>query len=115
MKVFDCVDHSGVWKILQEMEISDHLTCLLKNLYTSQEATIGARYAMMVWFKIGDGVWQGVYCHLAYLTYIQNTWCKVLDESQARTEIARRNFDNLKYADNSTLKAESEEELKNLT
>ena len=58
-KAFDCMDHNKLWKILQQMGIPDHLTCLLRNLYAGQEATVRTRYGTTYWFKIGKGVWQG--------------------------------------------------------
>ena len=112
----DCVDHNKLWKILQEMEIPDHLTCLLQNLYAGQEATVRTGHETMGWFKIGKGVRQG--CILPsclfnlYAEYImRNTG---LDEAQVGIKIARRNLNNLRYADDTILMAESEEELKSL-
>ena len=70
---FDCVDHNQLWKILKEMGIPDHLTCLLRNLYAGQEATVKTGHGTTDWFQIGKGVRQGCYCHAAYLTYMQNT------------------------------------------
>ena len=70
---FDCVDHNKLWKILQEMGIQDHLTCLLKNLYAGQEATVRTGHETTDWFQIGKGVRLAVYCHPAYLTYMQST------------------------------------------
>ena len=72
-KIFDCVDHNKLWIILQEIGIPDHLTCLLRNLYTGQEETARARHGTIAWFQIGKGVRQAVYCHPAYLTYMQST------------------------------------------
>ena len=72
-KAFDCVDHHKLWKILKEMGIPDHLTCLLRNLYTGQEATVRTRHGTTDWFQIRKGVCQAVYCHPAYLTYMQST------------------------------------------
>ena len=73
-KTFDCVDHNKLWKILKEMGIPDHLTCLLRKLYTGQEATVRTGHGTTDWFQIGKGVHQGyIYCHPAHLTYIQNT------------------------------------------
>ena len=69
-KAFDCVDHNKTWKILKEMGIPDHLTCLLRNLYAGQEATVRIRHGTKDWFQIGKGVPQAVYCHPAYLTYM---------------------------------------------
>ena len=72
-KAFDCVDHNKLWKILQEMGIPEHLTCLLRNLYAGQEATGKTGHGTTDWFQIGKGVCQGsVYCHCAYLTYMQS-------------------------------------------
>ena len=68
---YDCVDHNKLWKILKEMEIPDHLICLLRNLYAGQEATVRTRHGTMDWFQIGKGILQGCYCHPAYLTYMQ--------------------------------------------
>ena len=102
---FNCVDHKKLWKILQEMGIPDHLTCLLRNLYTGQEATVRTRHGTMDWFQIGKGVRQG--CILSpclfklYAEYImQNAG---LDEAEAGIEISRRNINNLRYADDTTL------------
>src|SRR5574342_112582 len=104
------------WKILREMEIPDHLTCLLRNICAGQEATIRSRHGTMDWFQTGKGVRQG--CILSpclfnlYGEYImRNTG---LEEAQAGIKIARRNINNLRYADDTTLMAESEEELKSL-
>ena len=72
-KAFDCVDHNELWKILQEMGILHHLTCLLRNLYAGQEATVRTGHGKTDCFQIGKGVRQGVYCHPAYLTYMQST------------------------------------------
>ena len=101
-KAFDCVDHNKLWKILKEMGLSDHLTCLLRNLYAGQEATVGTGHGTTDWFQIGKGVHQG--CILSpclfnlYVEYImQNT-----DEAQAGIKIAGRNINNLRYADDTT-------------
>ena len=72
-KVFDCVDHNKLWKILKEMGIPDHLTCLLRNLYIDQEATVRTRQITTDWFKMGKEYVKAVYCHPAYLTYMQST------------------------------------------
>ena len=115
-KAFDCVDHNIWWKILKEMEIPDYLTCLLRNLYAGQEATVRTRHGMMNWFKMGKGVRQG--CILSpclfnlYAQYIMQN--ARLDEAQAGIKIARRNINNLRYADDRTLMAENGEELKSL-
>ena len=71
-EVCDCIDHNKLWKILQEMGIPDHLTCLLRNLYAGQEATVRTGHGTTDSFQIGKGV-KAVYCHLAYLTYMQST------------------------------------------
>ena len=110
-KAFDSVDHNKLWKILKEMGIPDHLTCHLRNLYAGQEATVRTRQGTTDWFQIGKGVHQG--CILShhlfnlYAEYImRNTG---LDEAQAGIKIAGRNTSNLRYADDTTLMAESEE------
>ena len=110
-KAFDCVDHNRLWKILKEIEISDHLTCLLRNLYAGQEATVRTIYEITDWFQIGIGVHEG--CILSpcllnlYAEYIMRN--AGLDEAQAGIKIAGRNINNLRYADDTTLMAESEE------
>ena len=77
-KVFDCVDHNKLWKILKEVKIPDHLTCLLRNLYAGQEATVRTGRGTMYQFQIGKGICQGLYCHTAYLTYMQSSSCNML-------------------------------------
>ena len=72
-KMFGCVDHHKLWKILKAMGIPDHLTCLLRNLYAGQEATVSTGHGTTDWFQIGKGVVKAVYCHPAYLTYMQST------------------------------------------
>ena len=72
-KPFDCVDHNKLWKILQEMEIPDHLTCLLRNMYAGQEATVITGHGTTDWFQIGKECVKAVYCHPAYLTSMQST------------------------------------------
>ena len=72
-KAFDCVDHNKLWKILQEMGIPDHPTCLLKNLYADQEATVRIEHGTTDWFQSGTEYVRAVYCHPAYLTYMQST------------------------------------------
>ena len=115
-KAFDCVDHNKLWKILKEMGIPDHLPCLLRNLYAGQEATVRTGQGTTDWFQIGKGVLQG--CILSpclfnlYAEYIMRN--AGLDKAQAGIKIARRNINNLRYADDTTLMAESEEELKSL-
>ena len=78
-KAFDCVDHNKLWKILKEMGRPDHLTCLLSDLYEGQEATVRTEYETTDWFRIGKEYVKAVYCHLAYLTYMQSTSCEVPD------------------------------------
>ena len=75
-KAFDCVDHNKLWKILRELGIVDHLTCLLRNLYAGEEVTVRTRHGTTDWFKIRKGVWQ--YFHSSYLIYMQSTSCKLL-------------------------------------
>ena len=115
-KAFDCVDHNKLWKILKEMGIPDYLTCLLRNLYAGQEATVRTGHGTTDWFQIGKGVCQGCILLPCLFTFyaeyiIRNTG---LEEAQAGTKIARRNINNLRYADDTTLMAESEEKLKSL-
>ena len=115
-KAFDCVDHNKLWKILKEMGLSDHLICLLRNLYAGKEATIRTGLGTTDWFQIGKGIRQG--CILS--TCLFNFHAKYimrnagLEEAQAGIKIAGRNINNLRYADDTTLMAESEEELKSL-
>ena len=106
--------HHKLWKILQEIGIPDHLICLLRNLYAGQEATVKIGHETTDWFQIGKGVHQG--CMLSpclfnfYAEYImRNTG---LNEAQAGIKIARKSINKLRYADDTTLMAESEEELK---
>ena len=115
-KAFNCVDHNKLWKILQEMGIPDHLICLLRNLYGGHEATVRTGHGTTDWFQIGKGVYQG--CILSpcifnfHAEYIMRN--AGLEETQAGIKIAGRNINNLRYADDTTLMAESEEELKSL-
>ena len=115
-KAFDCVDHNKLWKILQEVWIPDHLTCLLRNLYEGQEAIVRTGHGTIDWFQIGKGVCEGYILSPCifnlYAEYImQNAG---LDEAQAGIKISKRNINNLRYADDTTLMAESKEELKSL-
>ena len=109
-KAFDCVHHNKLWKILKEMGIPDHLTCLLRNLYAGQEATVRTGHGKTDWFQIGEGVRQG--CILSpclfnfYAEYIMRN--VRLEETQAGIKIARRNINNLRYTDDMTLMVESE-------
>ena len=115
-KAFDWVDHNKLWKILQEMGIPDHITCLLRSLYADQEATVRTGRGTTDWFQIGKAVHQG--CILSpclfnfYEEYIMRN--AGLEETQAWIKTAGRNTNNLRYADDTTLLAESEEELKSL-
>ena len=110
------MEHNKLWKILKEMGISNQLTCLLRNLYAGQEATVRTGHGTTDWLQIGRGMHQG--CILSpclfnsYAEYIMRN--AGLDEAQAGIKIARRNINNLRYADDTTLMAESEEELKSL-
>ena len=115
-KAFDCVDHNKLWKIIQEMGITDRLTSLLRNLCEVQEATVGTGHETTDWLQIRRGIHQG--CILSpclfyfYAEYIMRD--AGLEEAQAGIKITRRNINNLRYADDTTLMAESEEELKSL-
>jgi len=110
------VDHHKLWKILKEMGIQDHLTCLLRNLYADQEAPVRTGHGTTDWFQIGKGIQQG--CVLSPCLFNLNAEYIMrnagLDEAQAGIKIARRNINNLRYADDTTLMAESEEKLKSL-
>ena len=105
------MDHNKLWKILKEIGIPDHLTCLLRNLYSGQEATVRIGHGTTDWFQIGKGVRQGCIFSLClfnfYAEYIMRNGG--LDEAQARIKIAGRNINNLRYADDTTLMIESEE------
>ena len=105
------MDHNKRWKILKEMGISDHLTCLLRNLYAGQEATVRTRHGTTDWFQIGKGVYQR--CILSpclFNVYAENIIKNTgLEEAQAGIKITERNINNLRYADDTTLMAESEE------
>ena len=110
-KAFDCVDHNKMWKILKEMGIQDHLTCLLRNLYAGQEATVRTGHGTTDWFQIGRG---GSQCCILspclfnfYAEYIMRN--SGLDETQAGIKIAGRNINNLRYADDTTLMGELRE------
>ena len=115
-KAFDCVDHKKLWKILKKMGIPDHLTCLLRNLYAGQKATVRTGHGTTDWFQIGKGVHQG--CILSLCLF--NLYAELimrnagLEEAQAGIKIAGRNINNLRYADDTTFMAENREELKSL-
>ena len=110
-KAFDCVDHNKLWKILKEMGIPEHLICLLRNVYAFQEATVRTGHGTTDWFQIGKGVRQG--CILSpclfnlYAEYIMRI--AGLEETQTGIKIPGRNINNLRYVDDTTLMAESEE------
>ena len=112
-KAFDCMDHNKLWKILKEMGLLDHLTCLHRELCTRHEAPVRTKHGTTDWFQIGKGVHQG--CILSpclfnfYAEYIMRNLG--LDEAQTGIKLAVSNSNNLRYADDTTLKAESEEEL----
>ena len=114
-KTFDCVNHNKLWKILREMGIPDNITCLLRNLYACQEATVRTGHGT-TWFQIGKGARQG--CILSpclFNLHAEYTmWNARLDESQAGIKILRRNISNLRYADDTTLMVEIEEQLNSL-
>ena len=110
-KAFDCVDHNKLWKILKEMGIADHLTCLLRNLYAGHEATVRTGHGTTDWFRIRKGL-----CEVCMLSpYLFNLHAEYimqnarLDEAQAGIKIAGRNINNLRYTNDTTLMAESEE------
>ena len=113
---FDCVDHNKLWTILKEMGLPGHLIYLFQNLYAGQEATVRTGYGTIDWFRLGKGVAQG--CILSpclfnlYAEYIMRN--AGLDEAHAGVKITRRNINNFRYADDTTLMAESKEELKSL-
>ena len=115
-KAFDCMDHNKLWIILKDMGISDNLNCLLRNLYAGQEATVRTGHGTTDWFQIGKRVRQG--CILSpclfnlYAEYIMRN--ARLEEAETAIKIAGRNLNNLRYADDTTLMAESEEALKSL-
>ena len=115
-KDFDCVDHNKLWKTLQEMGIPDDLTCLSRNLYAGQEATVRTGHGTTDWFQIGKGERQGYILSLGlfnlYVEYIMRN--AGLEEAQAGIKTAGRKISNLRYADDTTLMAESKEELKSL-
>ena len=114
-KGFDCVDHSRLWKILKEMGIPDHLTCLLRNLYAGQEATVRTGHGTTDWFQIGNRVGQGCISPCLFNLYAEYIMRNAgLDEAQTGIRIAGRNINNLRYADDTTLMEESEEKLKSL-
>ena len=115
-KAFDCADHNKLWKILKEMGTPDHLTWLLRKMYAGQEATVRIRHETIEWFTVKKGVCQDCmfspFLFNLYAEYIMQN--PRLDEAQAGIKIAVRNINDLRYADDTTLMAESKEELKSL-
>ena len=116
VETFDCVDHSKLWKIVKEMGIPDHLTCLLINLYAGQEATVRTGYGTTDWFQIRKGVCQG--CIMSPWLFNLNAEYIMrnagLEEAQAGIKISGRNINNLRCSDDTSLMADSEDELKSL-
>ena len=115
-KSFDCVDHNQLWKILKEMGIPIHLTCLMRTLYAGQEATVRTGCRTTDWFQIGKGVRQGYILSPCLFNLYEEYIMRLtgLEEAQAEIKITRGNLNHLRYADDTTLMAESEEELKSL-
>ena len=104
------------WKILKEMGLPDHLICLLGKLYAGQEATVRTGHKHQIGSKLGKEYIKAVYCHPAYLTYMQSIWCNMQGWMKHKLEsrTARRNINNFRYANDTTFIAESEEELNSL-
>ena len=113
-KPFFCVDHNKLWKILKEIGIPEHLTYLLRNLYAGQEATVRTGHGTTDWFQIGKGVRQGCILSSCLLNLYAEYIMRNSGPEEAGIKIAGRNINNLRYADDTTLMAESEEELKSL-
>jgi hypothetical protein len=115
-KAFDCMDHNKLWKILKKMGIPDQLTCLLRKLYAGQEATVRTGHGTTDWFQIGKGVCQGCILSPCLFNFCAEYIMRNarLEEAQAGIKTAGRNINHLRYADDTTLMAESEEELKSL-
>ena len=109
-EAFDCVGHNKLWKILKEMGIQDHLSCLLRNLFAGQEATVRTGHGTTDWFQIGKGERQSYILSPLYAEYIMQN--AKLEDSQVRIKIVMRNINNVRHADDTTLMAESEEDLK---
>ena len=116
VKGFDCVDHNIFWKILKELEMPDYLTCLLRNVHAGQAATVRTGHGTTDWFQIRKGVCQaGIFSPCLFNLYAEYIMINAgLDEAQTGIKIAGRNINNLRYADDTTLMAESEEKLKSL-
>ena len=113
-KAFDFVDHNKLWKTLKEMGMPDHLTCLLRDLYAGQEAKLRTGHGTTDWFQIGKGVHQGCILSPCLFNFYAEYIMRNEEETQAGIKIAERNINHLRYADDTTLMAESEEELKSL-
>ena len=115
-KAFDCVHHNKLWKIPKEMGIPDYLACLLRNLYAGQEGTVRTGHGTTDWFQIGKVVCQGYILSPCLFNFYEEYIMRNagLEEAQARIKIARRNINNFRHADDTTLMAESKEELKSL-
>ena len=115
-KAFDSVFHNKLWKMLKVMGIPDHLTCILRNLYAGQGATFRTRHETMDWFKIGKGAQRGsIFSPCLFDLYVDYImWNARLIEAQAGIKITRRKINNLRYADDTTIMAESKKELKSL-
>ena len=115
-KAFDCVDHNKLWNILKEMGIPDHLTCLLRNLFAGQEATVRTGHGTTDWFQTGKGVRQGCILSPCLFKFYAECimWNAGLGGAQAGIKITGRNINNVRYTNDTTLMAEREEELKNL-
>ena len=115
-KAFDCMDQNKLWKILKEKGIPDHLTCLLRNLYADQEATVRTAHGTTDWFQIGKAGHQGCIWSPSLLNFYAEYIMRNagLEDAKAGIKIAGRNINNVRYADNTTSMAESEEELKSL-
>ena len=115
-KAFNCMNQNRWWEILQEMGIPNYLTCLLRNLYAGQEATVRTRHGTTDWYRLGKEYIKAVYCHPVYLIYMQSISCEILGwmKHNLDSRLQGRNINNLRYIDDTTLMAEGKGELKNL-
>ena len=114
-KTFDCVDHKKLWKIMKEIGVQEHLTCLLRNLYAGQEAIVRTGRGTRDWFQIGKGVRQDLLSPCLFNLYAEYIMRNSgLDEAQAGIKIAGRNINNLRYSYDTTLMKESKQEWKSL-
>ena len=110
---FDNVDQNKLWKILKEMGVSDHLTCVLRNVYASQEATVRTEHGTKDWFQIGKGIHQGCMLSPCLLTSMQSTSCEMPEwNHKLESRLPREIISNLRYADDTTLMADSGQELR---